>query len=101
MGRDMKYKAKSWSDMYGNNLMKSLASFINLGCNSVSLNVPVTSGVTVGWVTFWMVLVQWVGLKHKDLMSNGRVIGQDGEGTWFAKSRKLEQPVDDQLEKQD
>merc|ERR1711862_115673 len=93
--RDMKYKAKSWSDMYGNNAMKSFASVINLKFNPYSLDVGVTSGVTIGWVTFWLLLVQWVGLEHKELMSNGGVVGQDGEGIWFAKSRKLVRRVDD------
>jgi len=79
--RDMKYKAKSWSDMYGNNGMKSAASAINLAFNSGHLSSWVTGGVTVGWVAVWMCIVQWVGLKHKSLMSTKMVIGHE-EGPW-------------------
>merc|ERR1712151_30582 len=47
--RDMKYKAKSWSDMYGNNGMKSLASIINANFNSTGTpNITVTASIASG-----------------------------------------------------
>jgi len=79
--RDMKYKAKSWSDMYGNSGMKSLASIINAYFNAKShANIPLTSGITTGWVILWLTIVQWVGNKHKSLLESGKVIGEDGVG---------------------
>lgn len=85
--RDFKYKAKSWSDMYGNSGMKSAASGINLAFNSGQMNAPVCSAITVGWVCVWMGIVQWVGNKHKSLMENGKAIG-DGEGRWSCLGNK-------------
>jgi len=81
--RNMKYKAKSWSDMYGNSGMKSLASIIN-GCFNAKGNVDsvLTSSIASAWVILWLGIVQVVGKKHKSLMDSGRVIGEDGEGQW-------------------
>jgi len=79
--RDMKYKAKSWSDMYGNSGMKSLASIINGYFNAKSHpNAPLTSSIATVWVIAWLGIVQWVGTKHKSLMADGKVIGENGEG---------------------
>jgi len=79
--RDMKYKAKSWSDMYGNSGMKSIASIIN-GCFNAEgrPNAPLTSSIATVWVMVWLGIVQWIGKKHKSLMEDGKVIGEDGEG---------------------
>jgi ATP/ADP translocase len=79
--RNMKYKAKSWSDMYGNSGMKSLASIINAYFNSNGHpSAILTSAIASGWVVVWLGIVQWVGLKHKSLMKTGKVIGEEGEG---------------------
>merc|ERR1711998_379832 len=77
--KEMKYKAKSWSDMVGNSLMKSLASLVNDHLNTTpagsdDLNVPVTAGITTVWVGVWMVIVQLVGKKHASLMETGETI---------------------------
>merc|ERR1712159_426331 len=67
--RDMKYKAKSWSDMYGNSGMKSFASIINANFNSNGhADAPLTSAIASGWVVLWLCIVQWVGMKHMSLM---------------------------------
>jgi len=81
--RDMKYKAKSWSDMYGNSGMKSIASLINAFFNSKgNVDALLTSGIASGWVIIWLSIVQWVGKKHKSLMESGKVIGEEHEGQW-------------------
>jgi ATP/ADP translocase len=79
--RDMKYKAKSWADMYGNSGMKSLASIINGNCASKgNPQAALIAGIATGWVCVWMTVVQWVGKKHRTLMEAGKFIGENGEG---------------------
>jgi len=81
--RNMKYKAKSWSDMYGNSGMKSIASLINAFFNSKGHpDAVLTSGIASGWVVVWLCIVQWVGKKHTSLMESGKVIGEEKEGQW-------------------
>jgi len=79
--RDMKYKAKSWSDMYGNSGMKSLASIINGAYNAKAHpNAALTSTICSVWVVVWLGIVQWVGKKHRTLLDSGKFIGENGEG---------------------
>jgi len=95
--RSMKYKAKSWSDMYGNSGMKSIASIINGYFNAKdNPAAALTSSIASGWVIMWLLIVQWVGMQHKSLMDSGRVIGEDGEGVWqcVARGRQRRQAVD-------
>lgn len=68
--RDIKYKAKSWSEMWGNNFMKLLGSQINLWLNKSNSSTCVTCfkkfptlGITIGWVILWIGIV--VGVKGK------------------------------------
>jgi ATP/ADP translocase len=79
--RDMKYKAKSWSDMYGNSGMKSFASIINAYYNSkYDPSCGLTSIIASVWVGVWLLIAQWVGNKHKTLFQAGKIVGEKGEG---------------------
>merc|ERR1719221_624832 len=58
--RDIKYKAKSWSEMFGNEVMKMFGAQINLwvnlesdACKPNCFHSGATAGIVIGWVVVW------------------------------------------------
>jgi len=79
--RDIKYKAKSWSEMWGNNFMKLLGSQINLWFNKAESSQCVecfkklpTGGITAGWVAIWIGIVIYVKQTFNRLEEEDKVI---------------------------
>jgi len=79
--KSIKYKAKSWSDMYGNFLQKTLGALINLrvnreeaSCEPHCFNPIFTGGFTVGWVAVWAIIAGFLGMKHAQLVKDDEVI---------------------------
>lgn len=69
--RDIKYKAKAWSEMYGNQVMKLLGAQMNLwvnlespACHPDCFRRGPTSMVTAAWVGLWLVVAFHVGREH-------------------------------------
>lgn len=80
--KDVKYKAKSWADMYGNIMQKTVAAQINLNVNVPTFN-PVWSGTYCsGWVAVWMAIAMALGFYHTALEKKDLTIGKDGVGAW-------------------
>merc|ERR1711918_63793 len=78
--RDIKYKAKSWSDMYGNFIQKSIGSLVNLyfnreedDCKPECFNRSFTGAFSCGWVVIWAAAALRVGLSHAELVKSGKV----------------------------
>uniref|UniRef100_A0A7S1SE66 ADP,ATP carrier protein n=1 Tax=Alexandrium catenella TaxID=2925 RepID=A0A7S1SE66_ALECA len=72
--RDIKYKAKSWSEMYGNQLMKLFGAQMNVWLNRESescrphcFHPSSTMGIIAGWVAVWLVVVLSLGREHTRL----------------------------------
>merc|ERR1712032_1708224 len=65
--KDCKYKAKSWSDMYGNFVQKTIGSAVNLAFNeddytpSHHFSRGITAGITSGWFVIWVAAAAIVG----------------------------------------
>lgn len=79
--KDIKYKAKSWSDMYGNFLQKTIAAQINLHVNleedSCQPNCfkPFFTGVfTTAWVAVWALIAGGLGVKHARLVKKNEFV---------------------------
>jgi len=80
--KDVKYKAKSWADMYGNIMQKTIAAQINLHVNDPDFQ-PVWSGAYCsGWVAVWVVIAVALGFYHTFLEKQNLTIGKDGVGAW-------------------
>mmetsp|Transcript_89985 Transcript_89985/g.291218 ORF Transcript_89985/g.291218 Transcript_89985/m.291218 type:complete len:479 (-) Transcript_89985:337-1773(-) len=74
--REIKYKAKSWSEMYGNQLMKLLGAQINLwvnresgACHPHCFHSGSTVGIVVGWVVLWIAVVFRLGQVEAQLQA--------------------------------
>jgi len=80
--KDVKYKAKSWADMYGNILQKTVAAQINLNVNDPTFQ-PVWSGAYCScWCAVWVVIAMALGFYHSNLEKKDLTIGKDGIGAW-------------------
>merc|ERR1740121_659384 len=79
--RDIKYKAKSWSEMYGNNFMKMLGSQINWWFNRQTTTcapdcfekVP-TAIITIAWVAAWIGVAMFVDKEYNRLERTDAII---------------------------
>merc|ERR1712110_217249 len=88
--KNVKYKAKSWSDMYGNFLQKTIAAQINDHFNKYHkscdppaggcFNKTVTGFIVVGWVAFWGSVAVALGTKNRKLVQRGEKVGENGVG---------------------
>jgi hypothetical protein len=88
--KEVKYKAKSWADMYGNILQKTVAAQINLYVNtqkdlpsSIAEFNPAWTGTYCSvWVAVWVVIAVTLGLYHARLEKNDLTVGKDDVGKW-------------------
>ncbi|CAE7586155.1 unnamed protein product [Symbiodinium natans] len=79
--KSIKYKAKSWSDMYGNFLQKTIGALINLhvnreedACQPHCFNPIFTGSFTVGWVIVWAIIAGLLGVKHAQLVRDDEIV---------------------------
>jgi len=79
--REIKYKAKSWSEMYGNQLMKLFGAQLNLWLNRESplcrpncFHHATTMGIVAGWVVIWLAVVFQLGHMHTQLEFSKKII---------------------------
>eukprot|EP00931_Biecheleriopsis_adriatica_P121322 TRINITY_DN96402_c0_g1_i1.p1 TRINITY_DN96402_c0_g1~~TRINITY_DN96402_c0_g1_i1.p1 ORF type:complete len:556 (+),score=64.69 TRINITY_DN96402_c0_g1_i1:75-1670(+) len=80
--RDVKYKAKSWADMYGNIIQKTIAAQINLNVNRSQFQ-PVWTGTYCSvWVAVWIVIAVGLGTYHSFLETKSLTVGKDDIGKW-------------------
>lgn len=79
--KNIKYKAKSWSDMYGNFLQKTVGAQINLhvnreqpSCSPNCFNPVFTGAYTVAWTIVWATIAAFLGRKHAQLVRENRIV---------------------------
>mmetsp|Transcript_92152 Transcript_92152/g.160079 ORF Transcript_92152/g.160079 Transcript_92152/m.160079 type:complete len:599 (-) Transcript_92152:36-1832(-) len=79
--RNIKYKAKSWSDMYGNHLMKLLGAIVNISVNRETYSCrpdcfkPGPTLVVAGiWFAIWIAIVLRLDHQVQELDSTGKKI---------------------------
>jgi len=78
---DIKYKAKSWSEWYGNQAMKVLGAQVNLWINLDTESCrphcfrPLATGWSVAaWIALWAAVAFAVGRKHRALEAEDEVV---------------------------
>lgn len=79
--RDIKYKAKAWSEMYGNQLMKMLGAQVNLWVNNDQVSCRPncfhpfpTMSIVLGWVVVWWVVAEKAGSTYTKLDSEDKIV---------------------------
>lgn len=78
---DIKFKAKSWSEMYGNQLMKMLGAQVNLWVNNDQVSCRPncfhpfpTMSIVLGWVVVWWVVAEKAGSTYTKLDSEDKIV---------------------------
>jgi len=79
--REIKYKAKSWSEMYGNQLMKLFGAQMNLWvnreadfCQPHCFHASATAAVAGLWVVLWIGVAAKIGAKHRELEREDKIV---------------------------
>mmetsp|Transcript_41432 Transcript_41432/g.119311 ORF Transcript_41432/g.119311 Transcript_41432/m.119311 type:complete len:475 (+) Transcript_41432:168-1592(+) len=79
--KDIKYKAKSWSEMYGNQIMKVFGAQVNLwvnreaaSCRPHCFNPQATLAVTLAWVVLWLGIAHRTGSEHRRLEKEDGIV---------------------------
>lgn len=79
--REIKYKAKGWSEMYGNQLMKLFGAQVNLWVNNENpacmphcFRPGATMMISAAWVAVWLAVALALGAQHRTLEREDRTL---------------------------
>jgi len=73
--KDVKFKAKSWIDSFGNRSTKAVGASVNAALKS-SLPLLITAGtvISLGIVGVWLVVAAFVGNTYNTLQKENKII---------------------------
>lgn len=79
--KDIKFKAKTWTDAFGSRIAKSFGSVFNAALKGASPAFALLSSLTLsfGLTFFWLVIVYFLGKTLQDAIDHKQVIGQIDE----------------------
>ena len=81
--KDIKFKAKTWTDAFGSRIAKSFGSVFNVSLKGASPAFALLSSLSLSFslTFFWLVLVYFLGKTLQDAIDHKQVIGQSDEVT--------------------
>ncbi len=76
--KDIKYKAKTWTDAFGSRIAKSFGSLFNVSIKGATPAFALISSLGLGLTLnfLWLIIVYFLGKTLQDAIDNKRVIGQ-------------------------
>lgn len=79
--KDIKFKAKTWTDAFGSRIAKSFGSIFNASLKGATPAFALLSslGLSFGLTSLWLIIVYFLGKTLQDAIDNKRVIGQIDE----------------------
>jgi AAA family ATP:ADP antiporter len=79
--KEIKFKAKAWTDAFGSRIAKSFGSVFNVMVKNTSKAAAIFSSLTLtlGLASIWLVVVYLLGRKLQDAIDNKKVIGNKDE----------------------
>lgn len=72
--RDVKFKAKSWIDVFGSRLAKAFGAAINACFSQMETLLMFGSVISLGIVGVWIFVALFVGRKNQTLVRNNQII---------------------------
>ncbi|MCB9493459.1 MAG: hypothetical protein H6679_04265 [Epsilonproteobacteria bacterium] len=77
--KDVKFKAKTWTDAFGSRIAKSCGSIFNVALKSTSpaFAVVASIGLSLGLTSLWLIIIYFLGRTLQDAIDNKKVIGQN------------------------
>ncbi|MFH1644144.1 MAG: Npt1/Npt2 family nucleotide transporter [bacterium] len=75
--KDIKFKAKAWTDAFGSRIAKGGGSFFNIGMKKATPAFALffSTALTMGLISIWFVIVYFLGKTLKDALDNQKIIG--------------------------
>lgn len=75
--KDIKFKAKTWTDAFGSRIAKSCGSIINVSFKGITQACALyaTLLLSIGFASLWLVIVYFLGRTLQNALDNKRVIG--------------------------
>lgn len=79
--KDIKFKAKAWSDAFGTRMAKSFGSLFNVAMKGAAPSFVLLSSValSLGLTSLWLIVVYFLGRTLQDAIDNKKVIGQSDD----------------------
>lgn len=78
--KDVKFKAKTWTDAFGSRIAKSFGSIFNVSLKGASPAFALISSLSLSFgLTFvWLIIVYFLGKTLQNAIDQKQVIGQNG-----------------------
>jgi ATP:ADP antiporter, AAA family len=79
--KDIKFKAKTWTDAFGSRIAKSFGSVFNkaLKCTSPAIALISSLSLSFGLTFLWIIIVYFLGKTLQKAIDNKQVIGENGD----------------------
>jgi AAA family ATP:ADP antiporter len=79
--KDIKFKAKTWTDAFGSRIAKSFGAIFNRSIKGFSPAFALVSsiGLSLSLTFFWLIIVYFLGKTLQDALDKRQVIGQNDE----------------------
>ena len=77
--KNIKFKAKTWTDAFGSRIAKSSGSVINKAFNKItpSLALTLSMGLSLGLTSMWLIIVYFLGRTLQNAIDTKTVIGKE------------------------
>ena len=77
--KDIKFKAKTWTDAFGSRIAKSFGSVFTLSIKRTNPAFALLSsiGLCLGLTSIWFIIIYFLGKTLQDAIDNKQVIGTD------------------------
>ncbi len=79
--KDIKYKAKTWTDAFGSRIAKSMGSLVNVSLKGASpaFALLTSIGLSLSFTALWVVIVYFLGKTLQNAITNKKVIGEEDQ----------------------
>jgi AAA family ATP:ADP antiporter len=77
--KDIKYKAKTWTDAFGTRIAKSFGSLVNVSLKGASPAVALFSciSLSLSLASMWIVIAYFLGKTLQTAITDKKVIGEE------------------------
>lgn len=81
--KDIKFKAKTWTDAFGSRIAKSFGSFFNKTMKGASPAFAFISSLGLSYIltVMWLVIIYFLGKTLQEAIDNKQVIGQTDDAS--------------------
>jgi AAA family ATP:ADP antiporter len=76
--KEIKFKAKAWTDAFGSRIAKSFGSIFNASLQNISAATALVSsvGLCLGLTSVWIVITYFLGRTLQYTIDNKKIIGE-------------------------